>query len=128
DCTLAGAGPIVAYVADNPNARYIQTGDGAESNIGRNTFLTPAIKNFDFAVFKNFRFGESKFFQVRADFFNLFNHPQFVPGSVNAVDPIPTTGLTTLNQVAPLTPDFLVPSRVLSSNPRVIQLAARFNF
>ena len=78
--------------------------------------------------FKNFRFGESKYIQVRADFFNAFNHPQYVPGSVNTVDPVGTTGLTTLNQIAPLTSDFLNPSKVLSSNPRVIQMALRFNF
>jgi hypothetical protein len=121
-------GTVVGYLANNPNARYIQTGDGAQSNIGRNTFLLPAINNVDFSVFKNFRFGESKYIQIRADFFNVFNHPQYVPGSVNSVDPVATTGLTTLNQVTPLTLDFLNPSAVLSSNPRVIQLAARFNF
>jgi hypothetical protein len=121
-------GTVVGYLANNPNARYIQTGDGAESTIGRNTFLLPAINNFDISLFKNFRIGESKFIQVRADFFNAFNHPQYVPGSVNSVDPVGTTGLTTLNQVNPLTSDFLNPSAVLSSNPRVIQLAARFNF
>jgi hypothetical protein len=128
NCSAVGAGPVVAYVANNPNARYIQTGAGAESNIGRNTFLLPPINNFDISLFKNFRIGESKYFQIRADFFNAFNHPQYVPGSVNSVDPVNTTGLTTLNQVTPLTPDFLNPSAVLSSNPRVIQLAARFNF
>ncbi len=121
-------GTVVGYVATNPNARYIQTGDGAVSNIGRNTFLLPPINNFDISIFKNFRLGESKFIQIRADFFNAFNHPQYVPGSVNSVDPIDTTGLSTLNQVNPLTGDFLNPSAVLSSNPRVIQLAARFNF
>ena len=121
-------GTVVGYLANNPNARYIQAGDGAESTIGRNTFRLPAINNVDFSLFKNFRIGESKYFQVRADFFNVFNHPQYVPGSVNSVDPITTTGLSTLNQVTPLTPDFLNPSAVLSSNPRVIQLAARFNF
>ena len=47
---------------------------------------------------------------------------------MNTVDPADTSGLTTLNQVAPLTLDFLRPDRVLSSNPRVIQLGARFNF
>jgi hypothetical protein len=118
----------VAYLANNPNARYIQTGDGAVSNIGRNTFLLPAINNFDFSIFKNFRISESKHFQLRADFFNALNHPQYVPGSVNTVDPVNTSGLTTLNQIAPLTLDFLNPSKVLSSNPRVIQLGARFNF
>ena len=127
-CGAPGAGPVVGYLANNPNARYIQTGAGAVSTIGRNTFLLPPINNFDISLFKNFRIGESKFIQVRADFFNAFNHPQYVPGSVNSVDPVGTTGLTTLNQVNPLTPDFLNPSAVLSSNPRVIQLAARFNF
>ncbi|HKE57558.1 MAG TPA: hypothetical protein VKB46_12670, partial [Pyrinomonadaceae bacterium] len=121
-------GTVVGYLANNPNARYIQTGDGAQSNIGRNTFQLPAINNVDFSIFKNFKIGESKYFQLRADFFNVFNHPQYVPGSVNSVDPVATTGLTTLNQVTPLTPDFLSPSAVLSSNPRVIQLGARFNF
>ncbi|MBC7929299.1 MAG: TonB-dependent receptor, partial [Rubrivivax sp.] len=119
---------IVGYLAVNPNARYIQTGNGAESNIGRNTFQLPGINNFDISLFKNFRVSESKYFQLRADFFNAFNHPQYVPGSVNTVDATNTSGLTTLNQIAPLTTDFLRPDRVLSSNPRVIQLAARFNF
>jgi hypothetical protein len=127
-CGTVGAGAVVGYLANNPNAKYIQTGAGAVSNIGRNTFLLPAINNFDISLFKNFKFGEAKYFQLRADFFNAFNHPQYVPGSVNSVDPVGTTGLTTLNQIAPLTPDFLHPDQVLSSNPRVIQLAARFNF
>ncbi|HJQ32520.1 MAG TPA: hypothetical protein VJ866_10080, partial [Pyrinomonadaceae bacterium] len=121
-------GRVVGYVAVNPNARYIQTGEGAESNIGRNTFRLPGINNFDFSLFKNFRVGETKYFQLRADFFNAFNHPQYVPGSVNTVDAIDTSGLSTLNQVNPLTLDFLRPDRVLSSHPRVVQLAARFNF
>ena len=125
---LAARTATVMYVARDPNAKYIEAGQGAVSSIGRNTFLLPAINNWDLSLFKNFRFGESKYIQVRADFFNAFNHPQYVPGSVNTVDPIATTGLTTLNQVAPLTDDFLHPSQVLSSNPRVLQLALRFNF
>ncbi|HEY9284662.1 MAG TPA: carboxypeptidase regulatory-like domain-containing protein [Pyrinomonadaceae bacterium] len=121
-------GAVVGYLVNNPNARYIQTGNGAESTIGRNTFQTPSINNVDFSIFKNFRVGETKFFQLRADMFNALNHAQYVPGSVNTVDPISTAGVTTFNQVAPLTADFLRPDRVFSSNPRVIQLGARFNF
>jgi hypothetical protein len=128
-CTLTTAQRTVGYVANNPNAKYIQAGLGAVSGIGRNTFLLPAINNFDISLFKNFKFGDSpRYVQLRADFFNAFNHPQYVPGSVNTVDPVGTTGLTTLNQVSPLTGDFLNPSKVLSSNPRVIQMALRFNF
>jgi hypothetical protein len=123
------AGATVGYLATNPNARYIQTGNGAVSNIARNTFLMPGINNFDLSIFKNFRFGEgSKRFQLRADFFNAFNHPQYIPGTPNDVTPIGTTGVTQYNQIAPLTLDFLRADRVFSSNPRVIQLAARFDF
>ena len=113
---------------NNPSARYIQTGTGAESTIGRNTYQMDPINNFDFSIFKNFRIGETKAFQLRADLFNAFNHPQYVPGSVNTVDPIATTGVTTFNQIAPLTADFLRADRVFSSNPRLIQLGARFTF
>ncbi len=123
------SGAVVGYLATNPNARYIQTGTGAVSNIGRNTFLMPGINNFDFSIFKNFHLGEgAKRFQIRADLFNAFNHPQYIPGSPNDVTPIGTTGVTTYNQIAPLTADFLRADRVFSSNPRVIQLAARFDF
>jgi hypothetical protein len=121
-------GQTVGYLANNPNAKYIQTGSGAVSNLGRNTFLLPAINNFDFSVFKKFSISESKYIQLRADFFNAFNHPQYVPGSVNTVDAVSTTGLTTLNQIAPLTSDFLNTSAVLSSNPRVVSIGARFVF
>jgi len=127
-CLQSAASRTIGYSVNNPNARYIQAGNGAFGSISRNTFLLPAINNFDISIMKNFKFGESKTIQLRADFFNAFNHPQYVPGSVNSVDPVGTTGLTTLNQVSPLTPDFLQPSQVLSSNPRVIQVAARFNF
>jgi hypothetical protein len=127
-CVQSVAARTVGYAAINPNAKYIQTGNGAVANIGRNTFLLPAINNTDLSLFKNFHFTESKYIQIRVDFFNVFNHPQYVPGSVNTVDLVDTSGLTTLNQVAPLTSDFLHPSQVLSSNPRVVQLALRFNF
>jgi Carboxypeptidase regulatory-like domain len=122
-------GQTVGYLALNPNARYIQAGNGAQSNIARNTFLMPGINNFDISIFKNFRFGEGrKRIQIRADFFNAFNHPQFTAGSVNTVDPVATTGQTQYVQITPVTPDFLKADRVFSSNPRVIQAALRFDW
>src|SRR5213078_2119854 len=77
-CTLTDSQRTVGYVATNPNARYIQAGNGALANAGRNTFLSPAIKNLDFSIFKDFAFAETKKFQIGADFFNVFNHPQYV--------------------------------------------------
>ena len=127
-CTTSTASRTIGYRVTNPNAKYVQAGNGAASNLARNTFESPSITNFDITVFKNFRFGEKKVIQIRADFFNAFNHPQYVPGSVNTVDPVATTGVTQYNTLAPLDPGFLKADRIFSSNPRLIQLAARFNF
>ncbi|MBA2504290.1 MAG: carboxypeptidase regulatory-like domain-containing protein [Pyrinomonadaceae bacterium] len=126
------AGETVGYLADNPNAEYIRTGIGAISNTARNTLQLPAINNFDFSVFKNFRFGETRRIQIRADFFNAFNHPQYIPGSPNDVTPISTTAVGGVNTITATTIQpggtFNNPARVFPSNPRVIQMALRFDF
>lgn len=46
-------------------------------NLGRNAFVGPNFKNFDFSIVKNTKIGERVTVQLRADFFNLFNHPNF---------------------------------------------------
>lgn len=128
-------GQTVGYLANDPNAQYIQAGVGAVATAGRNTLQLPGIENLDFSVFKNFYiFGgreEGRRIQLRADLYNIFNHPQYVPGSVNDVSPIATTGVAQVNTVIPSNINnrlFFNPSRVFSSNPRVIQLALRFDF
>jgi hypothetical protein len=125
----AARAATVLYTVQNPNAQFVMTGNGAMSNLSRNTFRMPGINNFDFSIFKNFRFGEgSKRVQLRADFFNAFNHPQYVPGTVNTVDPVGTTAVTQYNTIFPATPDFGKADNVFSANPRVIQVSARFVF
>jgi hypothetical protein len=49
-------------------------------NAGRNILFSPGATNVDFSTFKRFslsRLRESSELQVRAEFFNFFNHPQF---------------------------------------------------
>jgi hypothetical protein len=126
-CATPDAQRIVGYLAATPGAQYIQAGLGALSNSGRNTLQLPAIQNVDLSIFKNFAIGEgSRKLQLRADFYNAFNHPQYVPGSVNGVEPIATTGVNQINTVGQT--DFNVPSHIFTSHPRIIQLAARFEF
>ncbi len=130
------AGQIVGYLADNPNAEYIRAGQGALSNSARNTMQLPGINNIDFSLFKNFRLGEARRIQLRADFFNAFNHPQYIPGSPNDIQPVNTTGFGQVNTVTagnlslanPALATFNRADRVFPSNPRVIQLALRFDF
>ena len=131
-------GQTVGYVADDPNAEYIQTGLGAISNSARNTLQLPGINNLDFSLFKNFRFGGEgrRRVQLRADFFNAFNHPQYIPGSPNDVQPVDATTIGQVNTLSdvnisrtnPGLATFNRADRVFPSNPRVIQMALRFDF
>jgi hypothetical protein len=129
---LNTGGATVGYLAVNPNAEYIRAGNGAITNSARNTLLLPGIANFDFSIFKNFRFGEgAKRIQLRADFFNAFNHPQYIPGSVNDVAAVATTGVGQVNTVTAFNINnklFNDASQIFASNARVIQMALRFDF
>jgi hypothetical protein len=54
---------------------------GRIGNVARGAFRGPAIYNFDFSLFKRFQIERHEF-QFRAEFFNIFNTPQFnLPGS-----------------------------------------------
>ncbi|MDP9160999.1 MAG: TonB-dependent receptor [Acidobacteriota bacterium] len=46
----------------------------------------PGISNFDFSVQKLVPIGESKHFEFRAEFFNIFNHTQFLNPDGNISD------------------------------------------
>jgi len=50
---------------------------GQFGNMGRNTFRDSGFRNFDFSVAKNWHLGERIHAQFRAEFFNVFNHPNF---------------------------------------------------
>ena len=50
---------------------------GTFGNMGRNTFRDFGFRNTDLSVMKNFRLGERVGMQFRAEFFNIFNHPNF---------------------------------------------------
>ncbi|MGC2694967.1 MAG: TonB-dependent receptor [Candidatus Angelobacter sp.] len=46
-------------------------------NLGRNAFVGPDFKNFDFSLAKDTKLNEHLNMQFRADIYNLFNHPNF---------------------------------------------------
>jgi hypothetical protein len=50
---------------------------GTFGTMGRNIFRDFGFRNVDFSALKNFRFGERLNMQFRAEFFNIFNHPNF---------------------------------------------------
>jgi hypothetical protein len=52
---------------------------------GRNILRADGLSQFDFTLMKRFRMTESKSFEFRSEFFNIFNHPTFSAPS-SAVD------------------------------------------
>jgi hypothetical protein len=52
-------------------------------NLGKDTLYGPGYQNWDVSLFKNTKIGERINAQFRAEFFNIFNHPNFnVPGLI----------------------------------------------
>ena len=52
-------------------------------NLGRNVIIGPRFDNVDFSIIKHFKIGDRMSAQFRAEFFDLFNHPNFgQPGNI----------------------------------------------
>jgi hypothetical protein len=121
-----GSGATVGYVAKNPNAQYIQAGSGALATAGRNTLATPRTNNWDLTLVKRFNTTERTTFEFAANAFNVFNHSQYIPGSVNTVNSIGYTAITPFVRVNGT--HFNDPSATFANNARVLQLVGKFIF
>jgi hypothetical protein len=121
-----GSASTVAYVANNPNARYITAQQGAFANGGRNTLPLRGINNFDLSLMKNFNITERVKFQFRSDWYNAFNHPQFTPGQINNV--YLTSNISSNSILVPSSSSFNDQESFFASNARTIQLDARLTW
>jgi hypothetical protein len=120
---------IVAYVANNPNARYIQAGLGAYANGGRNTQPGRPIDNVDFSLIKHLTVRERYHIDLAGQAFNFFNHPQFIPGgSINNANTVNNFLGNVQAYVTASNPLFNNPTNTFSSNPRVLQITAKFRW
>ena len=54
---------------------------GTLGNSGRDSLNNPNFVNFDFALFKDTKLTEKVTMQLRAEFFDILNHPNFVVGN-----------------------------------------------
>jgi hypothetical protein len=79
-------------------------------NVGRNTVVGPGLVNLDTTVSRTFAFGERARLQVRGEFFNSLNHPNY--RIVGRLINVPATFARVLNQF----------------DPRQVQLAAKISF
>ena len=88
----------------NPKSPVQQFG-----NAGRNIVQGPGFQQWDFSALKNIHIAESKQLQFRAEFFNLFNHPNFRLPDSDISSP-------TFGQIQEALP------------PRLLQMALKFMF
>jgi hypothetical protein len=129
---LAHWNPFTGYL--NPLA-FSQPADGTFGNLGRNSVYGPGYRNLDFSLTKNTQITDRFGVQFRAEFFNIFNHPNFAlpnhnitpgydsSGNLQCAPPSCTDGLITQ------TPDVAQTNPGLGGGgPRVVQLGLKFLF
>jgi len=96
---------------------------------GRNAFNAPSYTNFDFSLTKTSHLTEKVTMELRGDFFNIFNHPNFsnplLPGF--GIDYLNTNGSQFIQTTA--TPDVGSGNPYLGGGgPRSAQLAVHVTF
>ena len=104
-------------------------------SLGRNSLIGPGYRNVDFSVFKTTKLTERVSLQLRAEVFNILNHPNFssplLPGfavdaSYNGLD---ETGRGIGFLPITVTPDVGIGNPFLGGGgPRNFQFAARLTF
>jgi len=103
-------------------------------DLGRNSLVGPSFKEFNFSIFKNTAISERVVLQLRAEFFNLFNHPNFSnPSMPNFIADIGTPDAATGRQTGfyqiTATGDVGIGNPFLGGGgPRGIQFAAKITF
>lgn len=58
-------------------AAFSDPGPEQYGDSGRNIIEGPRMADLDFSLFKKFEFAEGRMFQLRAEYFNIFNHANF---------------------------------------------------
>jgi len=124
-----GFDQAIGYTPVNPSAKFILTGPQARANLGRNTWFTPGFGVWNFGIGKKTNFGESRYLEVRADVYNLLNHPSFALSNGNVFNTTGTTAaLSTPGYALPNDPNFLNATGLFSGGNRSITLVAKFVF
>jgi hypothetical protein len=103
-------------------------------NLGRNSLKGPSFKEFNFSIFKDTALAEHVTLQLRAEFFNLFNHPNFsnplLPNFIgNIGSPDAATGQHSGYYGLTATGDVGIGNPFLGGGgPRGVQFAAKITF
>jgi hypothetical protein len=129
-CTAVANTPALLQALNYVEGCYAQNGTvlypnafGTFGNMGRNIFRGPGFNDWDASVGKTWKLTERLNLQLRAEVFNLLNHPNFSNGSVKT-----DMGGSHLGE-ARGTPDVWASNPVIGSGgSRHIQIGGKFIF
>ncbi len=136
---ISGVNPIMPNWRSGPDtigylnpAAFIQPPDGTFGTMQRNSIYGPRFFDLDFAITKDTSITEHVTLQLRAEFFNIFNHPNFAlpnffvsPGFNADGTPSGASAQGLITQ----TPDQAQTNPGLGGGgPRVIQIGAKLLF
>jgi hypothetical protein len=135
--------PLYLYGSGFPGGKSFNSSafsiplDGLNGDLGRNVLRGLGAWQIDFSLHREFKLSERLNLQLRAEAFNIFNHPNFAnssdpdtPGRLTltpgagfgSATQMLATGLGPSNVVGQLSPLFQI------GGPRSIQFALRFRF
>jgi len=112
-----------AHVPFNPTGPYLNPAafalpaQGSYGNLGRNAFRGPGLNDFDMSLVKTQPVGGGRVLRLRAEFFNVWNHPNFANPSTTFGSGFQLTS----------TPDSSNPY-FGNGSPRNVQLVAELQF
>ena len=124
---ILNGSPAFGYI--NPLAFSDPAPDGF-GDLGRDAIYGPGFWNIDFSVTKDTPLTERVKLQLRAEIFNILNHPQFaLPGGSISPGAAPHDPVGCPGCFSTQTPDVAQGNPGLGGGgPRVLQFAARFTF
>ena len=112
------------YVGIAANKGLKRTAGG---NLGRNTQRAPGLKNWDVNAIKNIRLTERFQLQFRAEFYNIFNTPQYGTVSVSPFAPSQLVQTVAANVTASQ-PGLFLKVTAMDGGGRVIRWQLRLHF
>ena len=119
-------GNTVGYVANTPNARYIQAGAGAVPNLGRNTFNSPYFNVWNMSILKSQKLTERFRLQMRVDAYDVFNHPNYTFGNLSVFQV--TTNALSQNYANLNTGSGFLNKTLFDGGSRIIQLGLKLTY
>jgi len=119
-------GDVIGYQAVNPNAYYVQAGNGTLPNASRNTLPIRPIDNLDLGLYKRLSFHEHYSLEMGLQAWNALNHPQYQPGTIDNVNGPSYTSSYNFQTVS--NAFFNRPEKQFLNNARNMQISGKFIF